>query len=136
MKTKYGAKKIRSHNINFRSHLELYCYECLKSAKIPFGYETNTYILQEGFEYDSLERSGKVMRSKKKLRPITYTPDFIGQNFIIETKGKRTKDFDIKWKLFKYYLYKNNIKMALYMPTNKKEIDLCLQQILNDAMAT
>lgn len=40
----------------------------------------------------------------------------------METKGKRTADFNIKWKLFRKYLQENDIEVTLFMPTNKKEI--------------
>ena len=37
----------------------------------------------------------------KKYLPIKYTPDFIGDNFIIETKGRANESFPMRWKLFK-----------------------------------
>ena len=40
----------------------------------------------------------------KKYLPIKYTPDFIGEDFIIETKGRANESFPIRWKLFKRLL--------------------------------
>ena len=40
----------------------------------------------------------------------------------METKGMRTPDFNIKWKLFKRYLMEQQLKYILFMPTSKKEI--------------
>ena len=37
----------------------------------------------------------------KKYLTIKYTPDFIGKDFIIETKGRANESFPLRWKLFK-----------------------------------
>jgi len=75
------------------------------------------------FEQMSYERIGsKFKPQSKKVRAIKYTPDFIGKGWVMETKGKKTPDFQLKWKLFKKYLYDNNMQYFLSMPTNKREI--------------
>ena len=35
----------------------------------------------------------------KKILNIKYTPDFIGKDFIIETKGRANESFPLRWKL-------------------------------------
>lgn len=105
-------------SIKFRSKLEVYCYRRLKESKIIAEYESKKFILQPAFTLDA-----------EKIRPITYTPDFIGNTFIIECKGMQTDSFKIKWKLFKYYLLKNNLQYKLYMPRNQKDIEKVIQDI-------
>ncbi len=51
------------------------------------------------FEYDdvSYERIGnKFKLQSKKIRAIKYTPDFVGSKWVMETKGKKTPDFQLK----------------------------------------
>ena len=45
----------------------------------------------------------KLYNKGSKIRPITYTPDFVDPNgkFIIETKGYANESFPLRWKLFK-----------------------------------
>lgn len=99
-------------SIKFRSKLEVYCYKRLRESNIKTEYESKKFILQQGFELDN-----------EKIRPITYTPDFIGDTFIIECKGMQTDSFKIKWKMFKYWLFTNKINYKLYMPRNQKDIE-------------
>ena len=37
-------------------------------------------------------------------------------------KGLKSDVFNLKWKLFKQYLVKNNLNYELYMPGSKKQI--------------
>jgi hypothetical protein len=65
-----------------------------------------------------------------RVREITYTPDFVGKDWVIETKGMKTPDFLLKWKLFKRYLTDNNLKYTLYMPSSQKQVRLAIEHIL------
>lgn len=42
----------------------------------------------------------------------------------------RTESFNIKWKLFKSYVIAHQMRVNLYSPSNKKEIDLVIEDIL------
>ena len=124
------AKKVTFDGIQFASGLEKYMYVALKKAKIKSKYEGQTYIIQEGFEFDnkSYERqaNGKgqmVNRGSKKILPIKYTPDFISDSFIIECKGRANESFPIRWKMFKKYVKANLKHVTLYKPQNQKECD-------------
>jgi hypothetical protein len=111
----------------YKSELEKNCSLLLKENSIPYEYEKHKILLQDKVKLDliSLEK-GKIV---KTLRKITYTPDFVGSNWIIETKGKRTPDFNIKWKLF---LNKIDPKYKLVcIAANKKQINECINQIKN-----
>lgn len=110
----------------YRSGLEKNCADLLKQNNIYFEYEPWEVLLLDSFvcDLEVFEKSRKkyTKRNQSKLRKITYTPDFVGENWIIETKGRKTADFMLKWKLFKKYLMDNNLKYTLFMPTNTKEI--------------
>ena len=131
------SKKVSYDGINFASGLERYMYMALKKAKIKNKYEGETFVLLNGFEFEneSYERqsNGKgefKNRGKKKILPIKYTPDFIGKDFIIETKGRANESFPMRWKLFKKLVKENMPKVTLYKPQNQKECDEVISLIL------
>jgi len=130
------AKKVTYDGIKFASGLEKYMYIALKKAKIKARYEGETYIIQEGFEFDiqSYERQGNGKgefknRGNKKILPIKYTPDFVSNNFIIECKGRANESFPIRWKMFKKYVKENLPHVTLYKPQNQKECDTVIELI-------
>jgi hypothetical protein len=133
------AKKVTYDGIQFASGLERYMYQTLKKAKIHADYEGCTFILQEGFMFDnkSYERqsNGKgemLNRGCKKILPIKYTPDFVGNNFIIECKGRANESFPIRWKMFKKYVNHKMKHVTLYKPQNQKECDEVINLIKNN----
>ena len=130
------AKKVVYDGITFASGLEKYMYIALKKAKIKAKYEGRTYTIQSGFEFnmDSYERqsNGKgefKNRGNKKILPIKYTPDFIGDGFIIECKGRANESFPMRWKLFKGYINTVQPYVTLYKPQNQKECDQVIKLI-------
>lgn len=131
------AKKVEYDGIKFQSGLEKNMYIALKKANIKCRYEVETYELIPGFMFNnnSYERQsngkgGYIERGNKKVRAITYTPDFTGQGFIIECKGRANESFPIRWKLFKQYVTKNMPEVTLYKPQTKKECEETVQLIL------
>ena len=133
------AKKVTYDGIQFASGLERYMYQTLKKAKIQADYEGCTFILQEGFMFDnkSYERqsNGKgemLNRGCKKILPIKYTPDFVGNNFIIECKGRANESFPMRWKMFKKYVNHKMKHVTLYKPQNQKECDEVINLIKNN----
>ena len=137
------SKKVTYDGINFASGLERYMYMALRKAKIKSKYEGETFVLLNGFHFDNecyeRQANGKgdyVNRGSKRILPIKYTPDFIGQDFIIETKGRANESFPLRWKLFKKLLVKYNTitqketKWTLYKPQNQKECDRTVELIL------
>ncbi len=130
------AKKTTVDGIKFASGLEAYMYKALKAAKIKAKYEGETYVIVDQFIFDqsSIERCangrGEMKeRGFKKLQSIKYTPDFIGENFIIECKGRANESFPIRWKLFKSYVSNNLKGYTLYKPQNQKECDKVIELI-------
>ena len=131
------AKKVEYNGITFASGLEKYMYKALKAAKLDFNYEGHTYELVPAFHFqnDSYERQSNskgdlVNRGNKKVLNLKYTPDFIGEDFIIETKGRANESFPLRWKLFKKWLSDNNDGRTLYKPQNQKECDETIRLIL------
>ena len=131
-----NSKKIKYDGINFASGLERYCYMALKKEKLFEGYENEKFQLIEGFtpgnEFYERQSNGKgdfTERSGKKILGISYTPDFCGKDFIIETKGRANESFPIRWKLFKHRLIEIGDTRTLYKPQNQKEIDRTIQLI-------
>ena len=125
-----NATVISYYGITFKSKLELYCYKKLKEIDIPFEYEERTFELIPSFEFTN--DSYELFRKKGEryfgpqhnhIRNMTYTPDFVGPGWIIETKGNPNESFPLKWKLFKKYLMDNQLHINLYMPRNQKQID-------------
>ena len=132
------SKKIIYDGITFASGLEKYMYTALKKAKIRFKYEGETFVLLNGFHFDNevYERQSNskgeyINRGKKRILPIKYTPDFIGSDFIIETKGRPNESFPIRWKLFKKLVTQQFPRHTLYKPQNQKECDITVRLILD-----
>ena len=131
------AKKIKYDGINFASGLERYMYMALKKAKIKAQYEGECFTLLEGFEFTSpayeRQSNGKgefVNRGNRKILPIKYTPDFVGEGFIIECRGRANESFPMRYKLFKKYVETNLKGVTLYKPQNQSECDKVVQMIL------
>ena len=132
-----NSKKISVDGITVASGLEKYMYQALKDANIKAQYEGKTFIVSEGFEFPNkaIERcaNGKgdyKNRGEKKILPIKYTPDFIGEDFIIECKGRANESFPLRWKLFKKVVKRDYPHVIIYKPQNQKECDKTIEFIL------
>ena len=132
------SKKVLYDGINFASGLERYMYMCLRKAKIKAKYEGETFVLLNGFHFEneSYERqsNGKgdyTNRGAKRILPIKYTPDFIGHDFIIETKGRANESFPMRWKLFKRLVMSQFPNVTLYKPQNQAECQETVMLILS-----
>ena len=113
-----NATKVSKYGINFRSKLECYTYEAFMNAGIPVQYEPKHFTLLPKFEY-----------LNEKILPITYLPDFIGKDFIVECKGLMGDSFPLRYKLFKYYLKKHRSKKRCYLVRNHKQVDEMIKDI-------
>ena len=133
------AKKVICDGITFASGLEKYMYLALKDNNIVAQYESHTFELVNSFEFqnDCFERQGNgkgdfCNRGNKKVLNLKYTPDFIGVDFIIETKGRANDSFPMRWKLFKKWMKDNGDTRTLYKPQSNPEclktVELILQK--------
>ena len=133
------SKKVVFDGITFASGLEKYMYQVLKKAGIKAKYEGETYTLIDSFNFmtTSYERqsNGKGEfkdRGNKKILPIKYTPDFVGDKFIIECKGRANESFPMRWKLFKRLINIKQQYVTLYKPQNQKECDQVVELIIKN----
>ena len=131
------AKKIVYDGVTFASGLEKYMYIALLKAKVDFDYEGETFELvpsfvftNECFERQSNGKGEFINRGNKKVLNLKYTPDFIGIDFIIETKGRANDSFPLRWKLFKEWMMDNKDYRTLYKPQTHSECDTTIQLIL------
>jgi hypothetical protein len=121
--------------IKFKSQLEVYAYKELQKAQIKFKYEEDKFSLISGFLpiSESWEfRYKKFVPVQTAIRSITYTPDFTCPNmrWVIETKGRPNESFPLRWKLFKRYIHSTGKPTLLFLPTNRSQVDVCIEQIL------
>ena len=121
-----GAKKTVYKGIQFQSLLERHMYKALDDEGIDVQYEEHTFTVFDGMVYPQACYEGtkaKLCNKGSKIRPITYTPDFVDPNgkWIIETKGYANESFPLRWKLFKKHLKENNLTYVLFMPRNKAQ---------------
>ena len=131
------AKKVSYDGIDFASGLEKYMWIALKKAKIKCKYEGETFVLLNGFHFENevyeKQSNGKgeyKNRGNKRILPIKYTPDFIGEDFIIETKGRANESFPMRWKLFKQLVVSQFPGITLYKPSNQITCDETIKVIL------
>lgn len=113
-----NATKIEFDGIKFRSKLEMYTYKKLKEANIFTEYEQYRYELLPAFEF-----------SGKKIRAITYLPDFVGHGFIIECKGFPNEAWPLREKLFKYYMNRFLPNYRFYLVHTQKEVDAMIDEL-------
>jgi hypothetical protein len=131
------SKKVIYDGITFASGLEKYMYKALLEVEIDFDYEGETFELMPSFNFnnDCIERqsNGKgdfINRGNKKVLNLKYTPDFVGHDFIIETKGRANDSFPLRWKIFKSYMSLIGDKRTLYKPQSQKDCDETIRLIL------
>lgn len=105
-------------DIQFKSKLEAYTYLALKKADIKAEYEPTHFTLIPAFCYN-----------EEKIRQMTYKPDFVGHNFIIECKGMVTDSFPLRWKMFKYTLHLTGAKYKLYLVRNHTQVDALINEL-------
>lgn len=131
------AKKVMFDGITFASGLEKSMYIALKDAGLEFEYEGKTFELVPSFKFDNIsyerQSNGKgdfIDRGNKKVLNISYTPDFIGEDFIIECKGRANDSFPMRWKMFKKFLMDTDSKVMLFKPQTKLECQETVELIL------
>lgn len=87
-----SSKEQRTEDgIVFASKLELAAYRFLRDRHIPFDRQVE-FVIEEGFEHEG-----------KKYRAVKYVCDFVidpkGKRLVVDTKGFRTRMFELKEKL-------------------------------------
>lgn len=101
MRNKYGAKQIMINGHMFPSHREAEYYLTYK-AMLDNG-EIVNLELQPSF----ILIPSYVNKAGKKVRECKYTADFLltypdGNKVVVEVKGYRTRDYQLRRKMFEY----------------------------------
>lgn len=117
-----NATPYEYEGIKFRSKLEQFTYKLFKEAKIALDYEAVSFELVPSFVFNG-----------KKVRPMTYTPDFVHKDFIIECKGFGNDNWPIKEKLFKWLLTRNNLNYKFYVVKNQEEVKNLLSELIGQS---
>lgn len=139
-KRKTGAvnsKKKKIDGIEFASSLEAYTYTKLKEAGIEFEYEGKTFEVLPSFrftsKYHQSTQGKKEMTDKtgKLVRAVTYTPDFVGDGWVIETKGyvPSNHSFPLRFKMFLNLIKDDDIDV--FVPKNQGQVDEVIKIIKN-----
>lgn len=113
-----NATPIEADGIKFRSKLELYTYKKLKEANIVTEYEQHKYELLPAFVFHG-----------KKIRAMTYLPDFVGKGFIIECKGFANDAFPLRKKLFEFWLSVHEPETQYHVVRTQKEVDQLVETL-------
>jgi hypothetical protein len=116
-----NATPLEYDGVSFKSKLEMYCYKLLRENNIPVEYEVVKFQILEPFVYND-----------EKIRGMIFTPDFVGDNFVVECKGFMNDAFPLRWKLFKHHLMENRLRYDLYLPRNKKDVEKVVLEIVNN----
>lgn len=110
MKTSKGVnKKIRNatpteyKGIKYRSTLEANCARVFDELGVKVQYEPFRLTILPSFKYYD-----------ESLRAITYTPDFVGEGFIVECKGFPNDNWHDKRKWIMDYLLRNKSELRFY----------------------
>ena len=104
--------------IKFRSKLETYTYKKLKEANIFAEYEQYRYELLPAFIFHG-----------KKVRAMTYLPDFVGKSFVIECKGFANESFPLRKKLFEFWLSVHEPETQYHVVRTQKEVDQLIETL-------
>jgi hypothetical protein len=113
-----NATPFEHDGIKFRSKLEMFTYCEFKKLGIMLDYEARNFELIPSFLFMG-----------KKIRPMTYTPDFMHEKFILECKGFGNDQWPIKEKLFKWFLSRHNISAPFYVVSTQKEVIALIDEI-------
>lgn len=114
-------KHVIQDGYEFKSPLEAYTWNKFKEHNIPVQYEPQHFELQPKFDYLG-----------KRYRNIKYTPDFIGDGFVCECKGRVQRDFPLRWKMFLYNFKIQGLERKAYIVHNHKEVDSMIQEIKSE----
>lgn len=98
-----GATPVEDNGITYRSTLEKQFAHVFKEMGVEVQYEPFKLTILPSFDYHG-----------EHLKAITYTPDFVGEDFIIECKGFPNDNWHDKRKWIMDYLLRTNSKYRFY----------------------
>lgn len=113
-----NAKEVEYNGVHYRSKLEASCAKVFNDLGIAVEYEKHSYELIPKRKY-----------LNEVFHAVTYTPDFVGESFIIECKGFPNDRWPIIKKLFIQYIEINNINKKFFEVGSVRELQAALIQI-------
>lgn len=108
--------------IKYRSTLEANCAKIFDEYNIKVRYEPFKIILLPKFIYNGVT-----------IRSITYTPDFVGNGFIIECKGYPNDNWHDKRKWVMYHIKHKMPEYVFYEIHNVTQLKTLLNKIKNES---
>ena len=117
-----NAIKVDRDGVVFDSRIEKHMYDLLTIHGIRFVFQKR-YVLQEGFRYDD-----------EAIRAITYTVDFElpDHDMIIDTKGLRTQQGNMRIKMLKRLLSDLGRTTRIELPRTKDECSALVGRLMDD----
>ena len=119
---KYGAVKVEHNGIKFDSKLEFFFHQRLIANHIPFEFQVRE-VIQNKFRDPN----------DKGIREIAVVIDFVIQakDFIwyIDTKGFLPDAQKIKYKMFKYNKFLNEVPYRFDMPSTQTQCLVLLEEV-------
>lgn len=113
-----GVQPKMYKGVQYKSTLEAETAETLDKLGLPVNYEARKIVLLEGF---------RCPYQKNKVIGITYKPDFLVGDIIIECKGFETPEWKNKKKYIYKWLLENEPTTPFYQTHNsKKDVVLAL----------
>lgn len=106
-----NATAVTIDGVTFRSKLEARFAQLLRLHKIPYKYEEETWVILDKFEYEG-----------EKIRAVTYTPDFILGDFVVEIKGWQNDVFPLKRKFILKYLIDSSSRYKFRLVKTVKDM--------------
>lgn len=118
-----GVQPKMYKGVQYKSTLEAETAETLDKLGLPINYEARKIVLLEGF---------RCPYQKNKVIGITYKPDFLVGNIIIECKGFETPEWRNKKKYLFKWLMENEPDTPFYQTHNSgKDVLLALDNHWN-----
>lgn len=106
------------NGVMYRSTLEATAAKMLTESGLQFKYEPFKITLLPTMKYNG-----------KTIRAVTYCPDFICHNFIIEIKGWKTDRWIIKQKMIIYLVINGTIPYEFREVHTVKELKQVIEEI-------
>lgn len=135
-----NASPLEYDGISFKSKLEKMAYQTLKENGFTVEYESQKFVIWEGFKptipfYNKDKITRLLKLENKKIINITYTPDFIIRYkeylVILELKGLENDIFPLKKKMFRKWLEEHEPNSIYFEIYTKKQLLQAIEIIKN-----
>ena len=117
-----NARPKEYKGITYRSVLEANCAKIFEEYHVPVRYEPFKITLLPKFRYNGV-----------LVRSITYKPDFVGDNFIVECKGYPNDNWHDKRKWVMHHILNNMPKYTFYEIHNVTQLRILLNKLKNES---